>query len=131
MVGRLCSRVLPDTHRRMSLTQSIAEEFIASAGAGFFAHGSDAHFPDELGYGCLMEVGAPPVDPGEAFGLMTRHLGRKSHARGEDKPAWRRAWHVSKSFAITVGEALEKHSIRKDLRRSQNSRKVLNDLAPA
>jgi len=131
MVGRLCSRVLPDTHRRMSLTQKLAEEFIDSAGAGFFAHGSDAHFPDELGYGCLMEVGAPPVDPCEAFDLMTRHLGRESHARVEDKAAWRRAWHVSKSVVITLGEALEKHAIRKDLHRSKSSRKLVNDLAPA
>ena len=131
IIGRLCSRVLPDTHRRMSLTQQIAEDFLASTGAGFFAHGSDAHFPGELGYGCLMSVGAPPVSRAEAFALMTSHLGRESHARGEEKSPLRRVWHVSKSFVITVGEALEKRSIRKDLRRTRNSPKLIEDLAPA
>jgi len=131
IIGRLCSRVLPDTHRRMSLTQSIAEEFLDQAGAGFFAHGSDAHFPDELGYGCLMSVGAPPASTMEAFDLMTRHLGRESHARGGEKSPMRRVWHVSKSFVITVGEALEKRSIRKDLRRAQTSPKLVKDLATA
>jgi hypothetical protein len=131
IIGRLCSRVLPDTHRRMSLTQQIADEFLASSGAGFFAHGSDAHFPDELGYGCLMTVGAPPANQVEAFDLMTRHLGRESHARGEEKSSLRRVWHVSKSFVITLGEALEKRSIRKDLRRTQTSPKLVEDLATA
>jgi hypothetical protein len=131
MAGRLCSRMLPDTHRRMSLTQCITEEFLDLAGAGFFAHGSDAHFPGELGYGCLMEVTSPPVDPVHAFELMTSHLGRESHARGEEKPPWLRAWHVSKSMIITLGEALEKRSIRKDLRRFQTAPKLVNDLATA
>ena len=43
----------------------------------------------------------------------------------------RRVWHVSKSFVITVGEALEKRSIRKDLRRAQTSPKLVKDLATA
>ncbi|MBU6301532.1 MAG: hypothetical protein KGS60_08265 [Verrucomicrobia bacterium] len=131
MVGRLCSRVLPETHRRMSLTQSITEEFLDLAGAGFFAHGSDAHFPGELGYGCLMDVTAPPLDPGHAFQLMTSHLGRESHARGCEKSAWLRAWHVSKSMLITLAEAMEKRSIRKNLRHSPTAAKLLEDLAPA
>lgn len=131
MVGPLCSRVLPDTHRRMSLTQSITEEFLDLAGVGFFAHGSDAHFPGELGYGCLMDVAAPPLDPHHAFELMTSHLGRESHARAPEKTAWLRAWHVSKSMWITLAEAMEKRSIRKNLRRFQTSPKLQKDLAPA
>jgi hypothetical protein len=128
IVGRICSRVLPETHRRMSLTQDIAEEFLETTGAAFFAHGSDAHFPDEVGYGCLMEAESRPETPADAFDLVTRHVGRASHQRGE-KAALERAWHASKSLFITVEEALQKRSIRKGLRRSESSGKVLPRLA--
>jgi len=120
IVGRICSRVLPETHRRMSLTQEIANEFLETTGAAFFAHGSDAHFPDEVGYGCLMEVESRPETPTDAFALVTRHVGRASHQRGE-KASLERAWHASKSLFITVEEALQKRSIRKGLRRLESS----------
>ncbi len=117
LTNRIGTKLLPQTYRRMHLTQSMEAAFHDGSDVRFLAHGSDAHFPEELGYGCLVDrVGSGAADPETVFASMTSNTNPRGEYRGQ-KQRWDQVNHCSRSLVITLKEAWQKGEIRRAMRR--------------
>lgn len=114
LTRRFGSRILPVTFERMHLTARLDEDFLDSAAGAFFAHGSDAHFPEEIGYGCLVESTLDPACAKSAFSVLCANANRQA-VRLRKKPRVKRLWHTARSAGITLREAMQKRAIRRML----------------
>jgi hypothetical protein len=111
---RLGARILPATYQRMHLTACLDEGFLDSAAGAFLAHGSDAHFPEDIGYGCLVESVADPDCAKTAFSVLCTN-GNRQAVRIRKKPRVKRLWHTARSAGITLREAMQKRALRRVL----------------
>jgi len=111
-------RWFPTTFGRMRQTQQLHEDFMQGLDVGFFAIGSDAHFPEELGHGVELETGGHvPTSSADAFHQMRTnrvHVGVSK----DRKMLASVLYHCSISAIITGDEYLQKMRIRAALRRS-------------
>ncbi len=119
---RIGRRFFPITYERMLKTHQIDEEFLDEVDIDFVAIGSDAHFPQEVGYGCLIDVAEWPTTQEDIYQAMTTNTTREGVPR-QFKPAWDRVVHVSRSALITAQEALQKKAIRKSHKKAAKRRR--------
>ncbi len=120
-IGR---RFFPVTYERMLRTHQIDEAFLDEVEVDFIAIGSDAHFPEEVGYGCLIDVACWPSCQQEVHHAMTTNRTREGVPR-HFKPAWDRMVHVGRSAVITAQEALQKKAIRHSKKKAAKIRRQL------
>lgn len=121
LTRRVGAKILPLTFERMHLTARLDEEFLDSAAGAFFAHGSDAHFPEEIGYGCLVNSSSDPECAKAAFGVLCANANRQA-VRIRRKPRVKRLWHTARSAGITLQEALQKRVLRKSMLETADAR---------
>ena len=117
-LSRRLGRWFPKTMERMLRTEDIGDEFLDEVKVDFIAIGSDAHFPAEIGYGCMIEVSDRPQSADDAYRAMTTNRTREGVPR-KFKPAIDRVFHVSKSAYITAHEAIQKKAIRNQKKRAK------------
>lgn len=110
-------KFFPATLERMQRTHQIDNEFLDEVEVDFIAIGSDAHFPEEVGYGCLIDVAEMPETQEQAHQAITTNTTREGVPR-HFKPALDRVVHVSRSAIITAQEALQKKAIRKSKKKA-------------
>lgn len=114
LTRRLGSRILPSTYRRMHLTARLDEAFLDSAAGAFYAHGSDAHFPEEIGYGCFVDSVVEAGCAKSAFSVLCTNDNRQA-VRLRKKPRVKRIWHTARSAGITFREAMQKRALRRGI----------------
>jgi len=115
LTRRFGARILPSTFERMHLTARLDEPFLDSLRHAFIAHGSDAHFPEEIGYGCLVDAVQDGGCIQAAFSVLCSNDNRQAVTSGKKAPM-RHLLHSARSAGITVKEAMQKRAIRRLLR---------------
>lgn len=120
---QMSKRMFPAAYDRMIATQQVTADFMEDWDHGFFAIGSDAHYPEELGHGVTLDIGRPSTDE-EVFNALRSNQNHEGEIRGE-KAFGQRVYHCTKSAIITGHEAFQKLVIRKSLRKEGTIRPLL------
>ena len=118
-------RWFPNTFDRMEATQELHVDFMEDLELDYFAIGSDAHFPEELGYGVAIDAFGPLSCREAAFEALTTNKNHLGETRAKDKGLGSRILHCSKSALISGHEYWQKRRIRASLRKMSGRRATL------